>query len=119
MLPPMITGWPTSLYRSGMPSMSGPKARVAPFRWTRSVFVFTIDGMAFELGRVMGNVIDHVHPEVFGRATEYIGEDLPDPVDNDLAVGKGHIDRAFHGGEIISSLGGIERAPKPARGPES
>jgi hypothetical protein len=29
MLPPMITGWPTARYSSGMAGLPGPKARVA------------------------------------------------------------------------------------------
>ncbi len=34
MEPPMMTGWPVSLYLSGIPSMPGPKALVEPLRWT-------------------------------------------------------------------------------------
>jgi len=37
-----------------------------------------------------------------------VEKDLPDPVQDDLAVDEGHVDGALHGGEIIDSI--------PARG---
>lgn len=34
MLPGMKTGWPAAAYADGSSGCPGPKARVAPFRWT-------------------------------------------------------------------------------------
>ena len=56
----------------------------------------------------MRHVVDLVHPQSLGRFTEYLREHFPDPVQNDLTIGKSHIDRAFHRLEIILSFRRIE-----------
>jgi hypothetical protein len=65
------------------------------------------DRMALELGRIMGHVVDHVHPQVLGRAPERRREHLPNTVQDYLAVGVGHVDAALHGCEVVATFGRI------------
>ena len=95
MLPPMITGWPVS--DSGAGSLPCPgRTRASRLCGGRGVsFLLPSIDMAFQLGGVVGDVIDHVHAELLGRAAEDLREDLADAVQDDLAVGKRHVDPHF------------------------
>ncbi|OPZ95647.1 MAG: hypothetical protein BWY71_02169 [Planctomycetes bacterium ADurb.Bin412] len=58
----------------------------------------------FKLGGIMGHIIHLMHAQLGGIFAENLGKNLPNPMQNDLPVGKGHIDGAIHGGKVILSL---------------
>ena len=63
----------------------------------------------FQLGGIVGHIIDHVHPKVFGRAMEDGRENLTDAVENYLAIGKCHVHRTFHCRKIVLAFAGVKR----------
>ena len=73
------------------------------------------DQMPFQLRGVVGHVVDHFHPQVAGIAMEDLGEDFADAVEDHLAVGEGHVHRAFHGRRNSPVPPGNETARRPVR----
>ncbi len=53
-------------------------------------------------------VVYHVHTEVFCRASEYLRKNLTDTVQNDLTIGKRHVNAAIHRRKIVLPFGGVE-----------
>src|SRR6185369_2560252 len=62
-----------------------------------------------QLRGVVGDVVDHTHPQILGRAVEEPGEYFADTVQDDLAVGETHVGRALHGRKVGLTLWGAER----------
>ena len=57
-MPPISTGWPTSRSGSGRSGWPGPKARVAPLRWTKSRRDAPSDAVLLDLAGVVRDVVE-------------------------------------------------------------
>src|SRR5205807_10454911 len=56
------------------------------FAMNKERLFFSIDSMLFQLRGVVRDVVDHLHPEVFGAAAEYFGKNFANPMENNLAI---------------------------------
>ena len=99
MLPPMKTGWPIGRKAGGRLSRPGPKARVAPLRWTNSSRRLPSIHVQFHLAGVVRNV----EQQRKLAAGKEMPEDTRRIVAEDLAVGEGAVDRRPHRAEIAPS----------------
>ena len=78
---------------------------MAPLRCTSTGRTSPSDQCFLHLGGIVRNVIDLVQPEIRRVFVENLGKDLPDSVEDDLPIGEGHVDGAFHGGEVVLAFG--------------
>jgi hypothetical protein len=99
MLPGMKTGWPTPRKSTGISSDPAGKARVAPFRCTRTSRPPWRSTFA-----TLWDVVDLAGPGGdFG--SEHLLDGGPDGVGDRVSVGEGEVRGRSHRGEIPASLG--------------
>src|SRR3989304_8334797 len=67
-----------------------------------------VDNVRLQLGDIVGDVIDYFKTEMEVVLVEDLGEALPDPMGDELAVGEGRIGGAVHGAEVVFAFGCVE-----------
>ncbi len=68
--------------------------------------------MLLQLGCVVSNVVNLVQAEISRIPVKDIGEDLADAMEDDLPIGKGHVDGAFHGRVVVLAFRRVERCTR-------
>ena len=100
MSPGTITGWPTSLYLSGMPPLPEGKDRGCTLAVDAQLHVLAVHGVALYLGDIVGDVVDLSYSHLRPAFVEDLTEGLPCPVGDALPVGPGEVGGTPHGAEV-------------------
>jgi len=70
----------------------------------------TVHDVLFYFRGVVGNVIDLVKTQISRFLVENIRKNLTDSVQDNLPVGKGHVDSALHSRKVVLTFRGVERS---------